>query len=317
MGKRLAKGLVQAYTSTTDFFNFAPFGLALRAAGHGFRSRILSFSSIPFPGPLKTLKEHLPPEIAIVKSLNGADISLERGYNVLIINGIHEGLDSNKITLSQLLRLINTKPAHLELVFSGSGLPPEILDKADLITEIHLSHQSNKKEATVEVITGEGKGKTTYCLGKALLASATGIKAAIVQMIKAPKHYGEVQAIERLPNIEIYSLGEGFIGRSGKGIGKKHVEAAQRAWEAWLRKLYSKKYGLLVLDEINIATHYGLVRPERVVEMLSQKPPGVELLLSGRYAHPDVMRAATTVIEMKEIKHPFRAGIKARKGIEF
>jgi cob(I)alamin adenosyltransferase len=77
------------------------------------------------------------------------------------------------------------------------------------------------------------------------------------------------------------------------------------------------KYGLLVLDEINIATHYGLIRGERVKEMLFLKPRQTHLLLSGRNAHPEVTEAASTVIEMKEIKHPFKKGVKARKGIEF
>jgi cob(I)alamin adenosyltransferase len=74
---------------------------------------------------------------------------------------------------------------------------------------------------------------------------------------------------------------------------------------------------MLVLDEVNVAIHYGLINWERVREMLFVKPEGISLLLSGRYAHPEIKEAATAVIEMKEIRHPFNRGIKARKGIEF
>ena len=87
--------------------------------------------------------------------------------------------------------------------------------------------------------------------------------------------------------------------------------------EHCLREIFSLKYGLVVLDEINTASHYGLVNPLRVKEMLFLKPRRVHLLLSGRYAHPAVIEAADTVLEMREIKHPYERGIKARRGIEF
>ncbi len=101
------------------------------------------------------------------------------------------------------------------------------------------------------------------------------------------------------------------------GPGKKHLEAARQAWEECLREIFSLKYGLVVLDEINIATHYGLTHAERVREMLFLKPRKLHLILSGRNAHLEVKEGANSLIEMREIKHPYKKGIKARKGIEF
>jgi cob(I)alamin adenosyltransferase len=144
-----------------------------------------------------------------------------------------------------------------------------------------------------------------------------GIPSVIFQTIKSPKLYGEVRAIQKLPFLEIKSMGKGFLHKHSAGLEKKHIDAAKAAWALLLKKIFSLEYQLVVLDEINVATHYGLINFHRVREMLFMKPDNLHLLLSGRHAHPEVTEAATNVIEMREIKHPFRKGIKARKGIEF
>ena len=97
----------------------------------------------------------------------------------------------------------------------------------------------------------------------------------------------------------------------------KHKEAARQAWDHCLRLIHSREFGLVVLDELNIATNYELISASRIVDWLLNIPPKLSVLLSGRHAHPDVARASTTLIEMKEIKHPYKKGVKARKGIEF
>ena len=112
-------------------------------------------------------------------------------------------------------------------------------------------------------------------------------------------------------------MGKGFLNLHSPYLIEKHRRAAQQAWALWLKQIYSQDYGLLVMDEINIATSYGLISGARVREMLFLTPQRFHILLSGRNAHPDVIEASKTVIEMKEIKHPFRKGIKARRGIEF
>ena len=149
-----------------------------------------------------------------------------------------------------------------------------------------------------------------------MLFAAHRLPATILQFIKSPHAYGEVTAIERFRDLQIKSMGEGFIFGSSQP-SKKHIEAARHAWEACLREIFSLKFRLVVLDEINIATHLGLVHPERVREMMFLKPKNLQVILSGRNAHPEIMEHASTVFEMKEIKHPFHRGIPARKGIEF
>jgi cob(I)alamin adenosyltransferase len=175
----------------------------------------------------------------------------------------------------------------------------------------------DEKEGAVEVVTGNGKGKTTYCLGKAMLTSCLGIRCTFLQFIKSPQPYGEIAAIQTFPNMDIKTMGEGFLRLDSPVQEKRHVEAARRAWEECLREIFSLKYGLVVMDEINTAAHYGLVSPNRLRELLFLKPRNLHLILSGRNANPEVMNAASAVIEMKEVKHPYHKGIKARRGIEY
>ena len=140
--------------------------------------------------------------------------------------------------------------------------------------------------------------------------------SSILQFIKSSRAYGEVVAIKRFPNLEVKTMGKGFIVGPSKP-SKKHLRAARIAWEACLREIFSLDYRLIVLDEINVATHLGLVHPERVREMMFLRPKGVNIILSGRNAHSEMIEHATAAFEMREIKHPFYKGIQARRGIEF
>jgi cob(I)alamin adenosyltransferase len=246
-------------------------------------------------------------------------------FDLVILNGIHEMVNLGIISKDHILQLMTSKPANVELVLAGSGASDEVMEKADLVTEMVYHEGTNGYQdgseqgliAPTEVVTGNGKGKTTYCLGKALLMSCTGIRSAFLQFIKSPKGYGEIKAIKKLPHLKIATMGEGFLYTNSAQSNKKHREAAKRTWEECLREIFSLKYGLIVLDEINIATYYGLISAERVREMLFLKPQKLHLILSGRNAHLEVREGATSVIEMREIKHPFKTGVKARIGIEF
>jgi cob(I)alamin adenosyltransferase len=250
---------------------------------------------------------------------------LEGEFDLVILNNINPLLHSGDVPLQAVFSLLDRKPPHVEMVLSGAGAPEGLLDRADLVTEMIVSPAAEKEPAgigpelpgPIEVITGNGKGKTTYCLGKALLRSCSGIRSAVLQFMKAPRPYGEIKAIHKLPHLAVQTMGEGFILSDSPPERQKHLRAARVAWEECLREIFSLKYGLVILDEINNATYYGLVHPERVREMLFLKPHNLEILLSGRNAHLEVRAAATTLVEMREIKHPYRKGIKARKGIEF
>jgi len=246
-------------------------------------------------------------------------------FDIVVLNGVHDVLDRGLLPLEDILALMEQKPENVELVLSGTRTSEQIIEKADLVTEMIVCNPKNalpekgipEDHGTIEVVTGNGKGKTTYCLGKALLTSCLDIRSIVLQFIKSPKAYGEVKAVSKLPYIEIKTMGKGLLKSDSAGPSKKHLEAARQAWEECLREIFSLKYGLVVLDEINVATHYGLTHAERVREMLFLKPRKLHLILSGRNAHLEVKEGATSVIEMREIKHPYKKGIKARKGIEF
>jgi cob(I)alamin adenosyltransferase len=341
----LQKGLIQVYTTESTHTNFAPIGLGLRAAGHKFRTLVTCFVSHELMDGCRCGARLLEPNLLIEhpmvyrQGLSGTYMGdkahdafektrqamLRKDFDIVVLNGVHKLLEKAIVSLEDLLRLLEEKPSDVELVFSGMRLPLELIEKADLVTEMIVKQKlgGNNKEkvsedqGTVEVITGNGKGKTTYALGKAMLSACIGISSSFLQVIKSPKQYGEVMAIKRLPNFEIRTMGQGFLKKKGDTLEKKHIQAARNAWKEWLREVYSSRYGLLVLDEINVATYYELIHPERVEEMLFLKPPKLALLLTGRNAHPDIVKAATTLIDMREIKHPFHKGIKARKGIEY
>ncbi|MCD6297161.1 MAG: cob(I)yrinic acid a,c-diamide adenosyltransferase [Deltaproteobacteria bacterium] len=324
----LKKGLIQVYTGNSEQVNFAPFGLALRASGHKFRTLITYFEphklvdgAIKASSFLETLIiDHSGIKNAPDAFQKARQAALAGDYDIVVLSCIIPLINQDVINLEHVLTLMEDKPENVELVLSGSGAPQDIIEKADLVTEMVVSgpeETANENKGTIEVITGNGKGKTTYCFGRAVLESCMGTRSSIVQFIKSPKSYGEVRATRKIPNLEIISMGEGFLDFDSNGPKKKHVDAAGRAWEECLKEVFSLKYGLIVLDEIDNATYYELVDPDRVREMLFLKPRNLHLLLSGRNAHSKVMAAATTVIEMKEIKHPFKKGIKARKGIEF
>ncbi|MCJ7593786.1 MAG: cob(I)yrinic acid a,c-diamide adenosyltransferase [Desulfobacterales bacterium] len=344
----LKTGLTQVYTGHSDRLNFAPIGLALRAAGQNLRVHMTSLLPHQWMEGASIASGHLKPYLVANRStLESSDLSgewsrtqvddIKKSFeearkalfggecDLVILTGIHPVCARNVISPDDVLALMAEKPDHVELVLEGPGADVRVIQEAALVTEMVSTLAETGRDrveptparAPTEVVTGNGKGKTTYCLGKAMVMSAMGTPSTVLQFIKSPKRYGEVKAIERLPDLDIRSMGEGFLDPGAPTPEKKHVEAAKRAWDKCLKEIFSRKYGLVVLDEINVAIHYGLLDPAEVREMILQKPHELHLILSGRNAHEEVMREASVVNEMREIKHPFQKGIKARKGIEF
>jgi len=168
------------------------------------------------------------------------------------------------------------------------------------------------------VFTGDGKGKTTAALGMALRAWGQGMKILILQFIKGGWTCGELIAAEKLgPNFIMRQMGEGFIrGSSDKDLDV-HRAAAQNALEEAKKAVREGAVDMVVLDEINCAVHYGLVDVEDVLDIIRSKPPGLHLVITGRNVANEVMGLADLVTEMREVKHPFAAGMPAQKGIEF
>jgi len=177
---------------------------------------------------------------------------------------------------------------------------------------------SNKIKGLVIVYTGDGKGKTTAALGTALRAAGHGKKILIVQFIKSFKRYGEIKFVKNFDcGIEIKTMGKGYVRIKGDSHAfEEHVKAAKGTLEFAKDQILSKKYHIIVLDEINIALDKKLLTFNEVAELIKQKPPDLHLILTGRGAPKKLIELADLVSEVKEIKHPFRKGIPAQKGIE-
>jgi cob(I)alamin adenosyltransferase len=168
----------------------------------------------------------------------------------------------------------------------------------------------------VQVYTGEGKGKTTAALGLALRAAGHGLRVEIVQFMKGWPGYGELAGVQWLPTVTIRRFGrDGWVhpDRPEPEDFKCAAEGLAYARE----RLTGGQVDILVLDEINVALDYGLLELEAVLALLDVRPPGVELVLTGRNAHPELIRRADLVTEMRKVKHPYDQGTGARQGIEF
>lgn len=170
------------------------------------------------------------------------------------------------------------------------------------------------RKGYIQVYTGNGKGKTTAALGLALRAAGAGLKVYIMQFIKK-RRCSEHKALERFSDlITIKQSGTGFL-KTGRRT-RREIEAARKGLKEIEEVIQSRRYDLVILDEINVATHYGLIDVDELLKILDSKPPQVEVILTGRYADERVIERADLVTEMKKIKHYRDAGVKARCGIE-
>ena len=176
-----------------------------------------------------------------------------------------------------------------------------------------------EKGGLVIVYTGKGKGKTTAALGIALRAVGYEKRICMIQFIKGSWHYGEMNSSKRLePEFEMVAVGKGFVGIiDDKSPREDHEKVADEAVRISNEKIQSGKYDIVILDEINYAVNLDLISVDDVLDMIKLKPKDVDLILTGNYAKESIIEVADLVTEMKEIKHPFQQGIKARKGIDF
>ena len=170
------------------------------------------------------------------------------------------------------------------------------------------------KKTLVQIYTGNGKGKTTAALGLALRAKGAGLSACVYQFIKG-KNYSELKALKRLSGISVIQCGRGCFIKTSPS--KKDIELARRGLERAERIISSKKYDLVILDEVNVALSLGLIDKTDLIQIIKEKPAQVELILTGRYCPKSLFKYAGLVTEMREVKHPYSRGIKARRGIEY
>lgn len=166
----------------------------------------------------------------------------------------------------------------------------------------------------IQVYTGNGKGKTTAALGLALRAAGAGKKVYFCQFLKG-KYYCELRSLKKLKNIKVAQYGTAcFIRRPAK---EKDLKLARLGLEAVKKAIHAKYYSLIVLDEINVALKLKLIKLKDVLFLIKDTPKETELVLTGRFAHPKILKIADLVSEIKEKKHYFKNGVKARRGIEF
>jgi len=168
----------------------------------------------------------------------------------------------------------------------------------------------------IQVYTGTGKGKTTAALGLALRAAGHRLRVLMIQFLKGGIAYGELKSAKKLsPYLIIVPMGrECFVNK--KDPHPVDRRWAKKGWEAAKEAVKSGKYQIIILDEVNVGVDYGLVPLDELLDLMKNKPKNVELVLTGRWAKPEVLRQADLVTEMKEIKHYYRKGIESRIGIE-
>lgn len=179
-----------------------------------------------------------------------------------------------------------------------------------------MTEEGRKSRTGLVVLnTGHGKGKTTAALGVLLRAWGRGMRVVMLQFIKASHHrFGEHKAAERL-GVEVVPMGKGLTWLS-KDLNEDRA-MARACWEEAKRRLSSGQYDIVILDEITYPIKYGWLEAKEVIEALQARPPGLHVVLTGRDAPQELIDFADLVTEMREVKHPYKRGIKAQPGLEY
>ena len=170
------------------------------------------------------------------------------------------------------------------------------------------------------VFTGDGKGKTTATLGQALRSIGDGKKVLMVQFIKGPWKSGEDESAKRLaPDFKLVKIGRGFVGILGDKLPiAEHQQAACEALDYIEQEIASGNWNMIILDEVNVAVSLNLISAARVLNVINNGIDKIEhFILTGRNAALEFIEKADLVTEMKDIKHPFEKGEKAKRGLEF
>ena len=215
---------------------------------------------------------------------------------------------------------------------------PEMTDRAPKKTELmteaerdayHAEKMKKKKEARNKILatkteergllivhTGKGKGKSTAAFGMVFRAIGHGFKVGVVQFVKGAWGTGERDVLEKFSElVTIKAMGQGFTWDTQDR--QRDLAAARSAWDEARKMIADPSYRMVLLDELNIVLRYDYLPLEDVLEVLRNKPRDTHVIVTGRNAKDELIEIADLVTEMTEIKHPFRAGVKAQPGIEF
>jgi cob(I)alamin adenosyltransferase len=178
-----------------------------------------------------------------------------------------------------------------------------------------------EKHGYIQVYTGDGKGKTTASLGLAMRALGRSWKVLIVMFTKGGDDYGELNSFRNLSpeisrNLTIVQAGQNRIIYAANK-DENDAKAIQEGWALAKKAIRNNKYNLIILDEANIAIDLGIIDVDEVLDVLKSKPDDMEIVLTGRNAHPKVVEIAHLVSKIEPVKHYWDTGIVARKGIEY
>jgi cob(I)alamin adenosyltransferase len=175
---------------------------------------------------------------------------------------------------------------------------------------------ANREKGLIIVHTGTGKGKTSAALGMIFRALGHGMRVGIVQFTKGAIETGEAAFARELEGrVDFYTLGEGYTWETQDRV--RDTTVAGKAWEQACVLIADPRYQIVVLDELNIVLKYGYVPLEDVLDTLRHKREDLHVIITGRNAKDELIEQADLVTEMKLIKHPYKSGIKAQKGIEY
>ena len=167
----------------------------------------------------------------------------------------------------------------------------------------------------VHIYTGNGKGKTTAAIGLGIRATGEGLKVYMIQFMKGRK-YSEILALENIKNFTVVQFGrDEFVSKEQPD--QIDIDLARKGFEHAKKIINNEKYDVVILDEINVAVDYNLIPLNDVLDLLFEKPEKLELILTGRYVSPEIVKHADLVSEILEIKHPYQNGIESRKGIDW
>jgi len=359
------QGQIHVYDGTGKGKSQAALGVVLRSIGLGIasnvQSRVLLLRFLKGPGrtydedaAIAALQQGFPHLIDQVRTGRSAFFAADevtrfdrqeaqRGwdvakgaiasglYSVVVLDEINPVLDLGLLPQAEVVRTLRRKPPELEVIATGRAAPPALLEIADLHSEMkaHYHPRSPGDGVTgIEIYTGEGKGKSTSALGKALQAIGKGIsqdqshRVLILQWLKGGMGYTEDSAIAALqqsyPNlVDHQRSGRDAIVWRGQQQEVDYVEA-ERAWEVARVAIASGLYKTIILDELNPTVDLELLPQESIFHALLRKPKDTEVIITGRCKHPpSYFDLASVHSEMICHKHYAEKGIDLKRGVDF